>query len=205
MSLTSENTETTDDMLNVSAMWRDIARMDDVQLETYMKGAFTGTPDYSFLSYPFWSRYFSMRNFGSSPDGKSPPGPGAFLAEMHDIIGSVSRGSYRVEGEAPDFEFRPRFRKVLGKIMNEVALVDDPAEDEKLIARHAIDALNHIQPEDVFRGEGDMFNVNRIKEGSPQSLEYPQYLKDDLKVMDEQIYRILENATEIVGSGKFGI
>lgn len=204
MALTKENMETTDERFDPGAMFKDIARMNELQLEAYVRKIFTGQRDDS-LPRQFFGFYFSTTSYGSSPDGRTPPSPASFLAEVHDIVGFVARGTYHVDGPAPDFKYRRRFRRVITRLLDECLVMEGvPAEETRLLARFAVEATGGMMSPDDFVDYGEMINEHRTGLKNPPPLEYPEILKKDLDEFRVTRPKMLKRAQAIIDGGRFG-
>lgn len=184
--------------------------MDNNQLERYMRMSFTGKRDLTFLPEPFWDYWFEYSRHGSSSDGKEPGSPAAFFASIHDVLGSVARGTFTVgskKEEKPDFSYRPRFRRVLGSLLDEcIAVQEAPTQEQIDLASYVVEAVGAIKSVESFN-----FSYIESKKGrlSPEELslipeDYPQILRSDLEALRVERTKLLESANLLIESGKFG-
>lgn len=204
MVLTKENIETTDATFHPDAMFRDIARMDESQLEVYVRKIFTGKNDHS-LPRQFFGSYFSTASHGPSPDGKIPPSPAAWLAGIHDIVGSIARGTYSVDGTAPDFEYRSRFRGVITRLLDDCLAIEGvPNEDLGLLARFSVEAVGGMLSPDDFIDHGEVSNELKTGVKNPPPLVYPESLKKDLEEFRVIRPPMIQKAQAVIDSGRFG-
>lgn len=204
MTLTRQNIETNDRAFHPSAMFRDIARMNDGQLDDYIRRAFTGQRDSS-LPRQFFGQYFDLRSHGSSPDGRVAPSPGAFFAGLHDLVGSIARGTFSVDGDAPDLGYRGRFRGVLAKLLDDcVVLKETPTEDQSLLARSAVEAVGEMQSLSSFIEVGEMINRQTTGLKDPPPVVYPEALRKDLDEYRATRPGMLSKAQVIIDDGRFG-
>lgn len=209
MPLTAENMESKAGLLNHS-IFRDIPRMDDEQLSRYMRTAFTGKKDLTFLPESFWGYWFEYGKHGSSSDGREPNSPAAFLASIHDMLGSVARGTFTVgseKEEKPDFSYRPRFRRVLGSLIDEcIAVQEVPTQEQVDLAIYAVEAVGAIRSVESFNLSYIESKKGRV---APEELslipeEYTQILRSDLEALRAERAKLLDDANLLIKSGRFG-
>lgn len=209
MPLTTENMESRVGLMSHS-IFRDIPRMDDEQLSRYMRMAFTGKRDLAFLPEPFWDYWFKYGKHGSSSDGREPNSPAAFLAGIHDTLGSVARGTFTVGSrneEKPDFSYRPRFRRVLGSLLDEcIAVQGTPTSEQTDLASYAVEAVGAIQSIESFNL---YYMESRKSRPTPEELlsipeDYPKVLRADLEALRAERAKLLDGANLLIKSGRFG-
>lgn len=144
MPLSIENMETTDRQLDHSKIFRDIARMDEGQLGKYVGMTFQREQDFSFLPRTFWSGYFDMYAEGFVERGLH--NPARFFSDMYIIVGKVKEGTYRVNGEAPDEIFRPRFETAINTITNGLlSQEEEPTEKQLRLASSINETVGWIR------------------------------------------------------------
>ena len=197
MTLTDQNMKTNEKSWDVGAVWEDIARMDDGQLETFVGKAFTGSRDLDFLPRPFWDHYFDMDAHGPSEDGRSKPGPASFLAELHDVIGLIESGLYSTPGYKPDFEYRPRFRKVIDKLLDKCLAIEGlPNDEQRLLTVNAVEAAGSIH--------ATFSQYTTSPERNSKPLQIPEILRGDLEILEVQRSEMLKKAESLIKGEKFG-
>lgn len=208
MSLIAENIETKEGIFS-HTIFRDIARMDKAQLSRYVRLAFTGEPDYQFLPRPFWDYWFDVQTHGRSLDGRTPPSPAEFFSSLHNLLGSVARGTFQVgfDGDpAPNFGFRARYREVIIDLLNEaVNLEGEPDADQKKLASFAVEAVGSLRSKRDFMI--DTLYRYREAEGDPEKLKkikFPDELVDDLEKLDKDYEFMLTRSYQLINSGNFG-
>ncbi|HLC88061.1 MAG TPA: hypothetical protein VJG66_03345 [Patescibacteria group bacterium] len=215
MSLTSENMESRAGVLS-HTIYRDIPRMDDSQLERYMRMVFTGERDLAFLPEPFWDGYwFEFGTHGRSSDGRVPNSPAVFLAGMHDTLGAVARGTFTIGApgeEQPDFSYRPSFRRTLDGILDECASIPDtPTPKQVSLAGYAVEAVGAIQSIETFNFpylhqralSSEQRRVDQRELAAIPS-SYPDHLRQDLQALRAEGPVLLAKAKRLIASGRFG-
>lgn len=206
MTLTVQNMESRDGVISHS-IYRDIARMDEEQLDRYTRMAFTGKRDTKLLPTPFWDYWFDMEKHGrSGDDGRTPPSPAIFLAGVHNMVGSISRRTFRIGEngeEQPDFSFRPRFRNVLRKILDECSTVEgEPTGEQKQLASFAVEAVGGLQSVESFQAVGT--SIAKERQGVLTPDQYPRELQEDLELLQLERVELLEMSEQLIKSGRFG-
>ncbi len=206
MTLTAQNMESRDGLLSHS-IYRDIARMDEGQLDRYTRMAFTAKRDTELLPTPFWDYWFDMEKHGrSGDDGRTPPSPAVFLSGVHNMVGSISRKTFRIgeDGEGqPDFSFRARFRNVLRGILKECSTLEGkPTDEQKQLASFAVEAVGAIQSVESFNRVGA--SIAKERQGVPTSDQYPQELREDLELLQGEQAKLLEMSEKLIKTGRFG-
>lgn len=209
MPLTAENMETRIGVYGHSAIIRDTARMNEAQLDNYVRRSFAGQRDFDLLPWQFWDGWFNMHTHGPSPDGKSAPSPANFFSETHDIIGWTLAGASQIMDageEQPDFSFRPRYRRVILGILNECTITEgDPTDEQITLAGFAVEAVGVIKSIAEFNS----YYKAMISERTGQKFEliplnYPEILKDDLRKLRKDKLEMVEQAIILMNNGRFG-
>lgn len=204
MTLTLERMESSNESLNYGAYVRDVANMDQDQLGTYLRKSFTSERDLNFLPAVFWDYWIDMDTFGLSHDGRTPPGPGASFAEIHDVVGAVENGTYSIVGQAADFEFRARFRSVLrGFLYESLAIKGEPDEKQKMLAAHACEAVANLQTPGNFVIFG--LEQKAKKETTGADITMPRKLVDDLLAFSQQYPVLRDKANMLIENPRFQI
>lgn len=205
MTLTAQNMESRYGLFSHS-IYRDIARMDEEQLTRYTRMAFTGKRDTKFLPAPFWDYWFDMEKHGRGDDLRTRSSPAIFLSDTHDMIGSISRRTFRVgeDGEEqPDFSFRARFRHVLLGILDDCMAVEgSPTNEQKQLASFAVEAVGELQSVESFTRVG--VSIAKERQGVLTQDKYPQELQKDLELLQSEQTELLEMSEKLIKAGNFG-
>lgn len=208
MTLTPENLESRDGILG-TPIYRDLGRMNEDQLETYVRKAFLGERDLDFLPPPFWDYYFRAGIHGENPYNEKAPGsPAGFFAGVHDTIGSDKRGTFSIgrEGEEkPDFGYRRRIRNVIKKLLSEsLDVKGKPTQEQKRIASFAVETAGVFKSAEIFRLIGNDIVEERRRYGQNISSEYPQELREDLVQLEADRGEMLAKAEILMRDSRFG-
>ncbi len=206
MSLTRQNMETTNRTLGTE-LFRDIARMDRRQLDKYVRRAFNGDKDASFLPLPFWETWYDVKLPGPSLNGIPSSTPSRFFSGTHDLIGAIARGVRRVGQvgeEQPDFEYRVRYRDVLFSILVDCSQEESPGKKEKRMAGFAVEAVWLLRSTELFNRDYPRMTVgNGGKEGTPTFLEDSAELSSDLEVVEREKAEMMEMVDSLIGDDRF--
>lgn len=183
--------ETSNAAFDPGATVRDLGRMDQTQLGSFVKKAATGVREDAFLPRQFF-RYFNANAHGPSEDGRSAPGLANYLVETHEIVGLAERGVYTVQGGPADFGFRGRFRRVISELLDEsTTAVDEPTDEQRVLASFAVEVV------------GEFLGQEEISNSYPPGT-MTERLKQDLEELQVVKPIWTEKAQSLIDSGRFG-
>lgn len=222
MALSAEimKTDPTGNTFNGGAMRHDITHMDQLQLDKYVRAAFLGRPDPTFLPGPFWETYYDSSSMGPS-DGHAAPSPAHLFADTYAALGNMQRrgevafkvrsGEKMVEYPA-DFEYRGRLRNSLGEILDE-SIAGEPTKVHLRLGLFAYEAVDAIAMQDGPNSLVEQFaagleekgtmNVGEVRamvsEIKPQTApELDELIKKAQSLMDNPAHRDLYGRIDAV-------